>query len=145
MACARFDPERMAQRAAEGWITVTELADTLARDHDVPFKAGHAIASRLIARASAGGGGRLAEVLRVISAEVLGRPIELDDATLATILSPRHFVEVRTTSGGPAPSETSKAIEESKRTLDADRAWLSEASRRLTEAQDALQEAARRI
>jgi argininosuccinate lyase len=136
MACARFDPERMAQRAAEGWITVTELADTLARDHDVPFKAGHAIASRLIARASAGGGERPADLLRLMSAEVLGRPIELDDATLATILSPRHFVEVRTTPGGPAPSETSKAIEESRRTLEADRAWLSGASSRLTGAEE---------
>ena len=141
MACARFDPERMAQRAAEGWITVTELADTLARDHDAPFKAGHAIASKLIARASAGGGERPADLLRLISAEVLGRPIELDDATLATILSPRHFVEVRTTPGGPAPSETSKAIEESRRTLEADRAWLSGVSSRLTGAEEMLKAA----
>ena len=145
MACARFDPERMAQRAAEGWITVTELADTLARDHDVPFKAGHAIASRLIARASAGGGERPADLLRLISAEVLGRPIELDDATLATILSPRHFVEVRTTPGGPAPSETSKAIEESRRTLEADRAWLSGVSSRLTGAEEMLKAAVKAL
>ena len=145
MACARFDPERMAQRAAEGWITVTELADTLARDHDVPFKAGHAIASRLIARASAGGGERPADLLRLISAEVLGRPIELDDATLATILSPRHFVEVRTTPGGPAPSETSKAIEESRRTHEADRAWLSGASSKLTGAEEMLKAAVKAL
>ena len=145
MACARFDPERMAQRAAEGWITVTELADTLARDHDVPFKAGHAIASRLIARASAGGGERPADLLRLISAEVLGRPIELDDATLATILSPRHFVEVRTTPGGPAPSETSKAMEESRRTLEADRAWLSGVSSRLTGAEEMLKAAVKAL
>ena len=145
MACARFDPERMAQRAAEGWITVTELADTLARDHDVPFKAGHAIASRLIARASAGGGERPADLLRLISAEVLGRPIELDDATLATILSPRHFVEVRTTPGGPAPSETSKAMQESRRTLEADRAWLSGVSSRLTGAEEMLKAAVKAL
>ena len=145
MACARFDPERMAQRAAEGWITVTELADTLARDHDVPFKAGHAIASRLIARASAGGGEGPADLLRLISAEVLGRPIELDDATLATILSPRHFVEVRTTPGGPAPSETSKAMQESRRTLEADRAWLSGVSSRLTGAEEMLKAAVKAL
>ena len=145
MACARFDAERMAQRAAEGWITVTELADTLARDHDVPFKAGHAIASRLIARASAGGGERPADLLRLISAEVLGRPIELDDATLATILSPRHFVEVRITPGGPAPSETSKAIEEARRILEADRAWLSGVSSKLTGAEEMLKAAVKAL
>jgi argininosuccinate lyase len=141
MACARFDAERMAHRAAQGWITVTELADTLARDHDVPFKAGHAIASQLIARASAGDAERPADLVRVISAEVLGRPIEMDDATLATILSPRHFIEVRTTPGGPAPTETSKAIEESRRELDADRAWLSGVSARLTGAEEMLKAA----
>jgi argininosuccinate lyase len=111
----------------------------------VPFKAGHAIASRLIARASAGGGERPADLLRLISAEVLGRPIELDDATLATILSPRHFVEVRTTPGGPAPSETSKAMEESRRTLEADRAWLSGVSSRLTGAEEMLKAAVKAL
>jgi argininosuccinate lyase len=145
MGCARFDTERMAQKAAEGWITVTELADTLARDHGVPFKAGHAIASRLIAAATARGSARPADLLGEISADVLGRAIEIDDAALATILSPRHFIEVRTTPGGPAPSETSRAIEASKRALDADRGWVSEASQRLTAAQGALEEAVRAI
>jgi argininosuccinate lyase len=144
MACARFDTERMARRASEGWISVTELADTLARDHDVPFKAGHAIASRLLARASAGGE-RPADLVRVISAEVLGRPIEMDDATLATILSPRHFIEVRTTPGGPAPAVIAKAIEESQGGLDADRTWLSEAVGRLTGAEEGLRVAVRAL
>jgi argininosuccinate lyase len=145
LACARFDTERMARRAAEGWITVTELADTLARDHGVPFKAGHAIASRLIANATALDRERPAGLLREISADVLGRPIEIDDAALATILSPRHFVEVRTTPGGPAPSETARAIDESKRTLDADRKWFLDASQRLVAAEEALRKAVREL
>ena len=37
-------------------------------------------------------------------------------------MSPQHFVEVRKTWGGPAPSETDRAIGESKRLLAADRA-----------------------
>lgn len=87
----------------------------------------------------------MAALLRVISAEVLSKPIELDDVTMATILSPRHFVEVRTTPGGPAPSETSKAIEESKRRLEADRAWLSGVSARLSGAEDMLKAAVRAL
>jgi hypothetical protein len=39
-------------------------------------------------------------------------------------MTPRHFVEVRTTAGGPAPAETSRALRESRRLLAADRAWL---------------------
>ena len=34
MSTAEFDRQRLAERAGQGWITVTELADTLARDHD---------------------------------------------------------------------------------------------------------------
>jgi len=145
MACAQFDTKQMARRAAEGWITVTELADTLARDHGVPFKAGHAIASRLIAAATARGGERPADLLREISADVLERSIEIDDATLTTILSPRHFIEVRTTPGGPAPSETSRALEASKRTLDVDRTWVAAAADRLTAAEESLKAAVKAL
>ena len=140
--CARFDTARMAERAAEGWTTITELADTLARDHGVPFKAGHTIASRLIAAASVPHEESLAALVRQISTEVLGQPIEIDDEVLATILSPQHFVEVRITPGGPAPSRTAEAIEESTAALARDRGWFAEAAGRLTAAEVALKAAA---
>ena len=46
MTGATFDVERLGARAGQDWITVTELADTLARDHGLPFRAGHAIAAK---------------------------------------------------------------------------------------------------
>src|SRR6185503_1845152 len=45
MAGATFNIDRMRARAAEGWVTLTELADTLARDHGLAFKHAHAIAA----------------------------------------------------------------------------------------------------
>src|SRR4029079_5551098 len=39
LADAGFDTKKMAARAGENWITMTELADTLARDHGLPFRA----------------------------------------------------------------------------------------------------------
>jgi argininosuccinate lyase len=142
LGCAHFDTARMAERAAEGWITVTELADTLARDHGVDFKAGHGIATRLIAAASARPEASLSVLLRAASAEVLGRPIDIDDDALRTILSPQHFVEVRTTPGGPASAETARAISASRRALETDRGWLSDRSERLRAAEAALEAAA---
>ena len=53
MAPAQFDRARLAARAELGWITVTELADTLARDHGVPFKTSHSIAVRFVAECDA--------------------------------------------------------------------------------------------
>jgi argininosuccinate lyase len=135
---AEFDRQRMADRAGRGWITITELADTLARDHGVPFKAAHTIATRLIAESSVRADAPLTAILAELSAEVAGRPVHYDAATLAEILSPQHFVRVRTTPGGPAPAETARAIAASRDVLIADEAWLADTVRRLRTAEAGL-------
>ncbi len=140
MGGAEFDTARMARRASEGWITVTELADTLARDHGVPFRAGHRIAAQLVA-AGAAGSGSLSQALRETSLAVLGRAVDLDEAALERVLSPRHFVEVRKTPGGPAPEETARAIVRSEAVLAADQQWFAATMTRLEEAEKALNDA----
>ena len=145
MESAAFDRARLAARAEEGWITVTELADTLVRDHGVAFKTSHTIATRLIAEASRRPSEPRSRLLREVSASTLGYPIAYDEPTLDDILSARHFVNVRTTPGGPAPSEIARAIAESRALLESDTKWLAgtrgkleSADRRLTEAAQAL-------
>jgi argininosuccinate lyase len=115
----------MSARAAENFITVTELADTLARDEGLPFGSTHAIASRLIAKIRQQPEGSRAAMLAEVSKDVVGRAIDYSDAKLQQILSPAHFVEVRQTLGGPAPAVTAVAIEVSRATLDRDRQWLA--------------------
>jgi argininosuccinate lyase len=135
MASAEFDTARMAEGASRGWITITELADTLTRERGLPFKTAHAIASKLVASASAQPGVSLAAALRDVSQAVLGQPIDYDDNALMQILSPQHFVRVRTTHGGPAPTETARAIAASRRALDSDAAWTADALARLRAAE----------
>jgi argininosuccinate lyase len=142
LADAEFDAARLAARAEQGWITITELADTLARDHGVAFKAGHAIASRLIAESRGSTGRPLTDVLREVSREVIGKEIVYSDAALAEILSPRHFVEVRRTSGGPAPDETLRAIGVSNGRVGEDEKWLESTRARLIGADQTLKTAA---
>jgi argininosuccinate lyase len=145
MAGATFDVEKMAERAGQNWITVTELADTLARDHGLPFKAGHTIAARLIAGSRTAPETPMAALLRQVSKEVTGAEIVYTDAQLAEILSPRHFVEVRKTHGGPSPSETARAIGVSKDLQRRDEQWVIEARGRLSRADAALKDAANRL
>ncbi len=140
MEHAEFDVARLAARAEQGWITVTELADTLARDHGLPFKAGHAIASRLIASARTSPERTLSVALREVSKAVTGREIVYDEAALAEMLSPQHFVAVRKTHGGPAPSETSRAIGVSQESLRADEEWLRATREKLRRAETQLKE-----
>jgi argininosuccinate lyase len=138
MRTAVFDPARLEGRAAEGWTTLTELADTLVRDHQVPFRTAHAIAARLVAGRQREPQRPLAELLGEASADLLGAPLTYTDSALADILSPKHFVAVRRTRGGPAPEETSRAVSESRRLLEADRGWWNAAMSGLSDAEQRL-------
>ena len=145
MTSASFDRERLAERAEQGWITLTELADTLARDEGVPFRTSHTIATRLIAETARRPSEPRSRLLREVSESVLGRPIDFDDARLANVLSARHFVEIRKTPGGPAPSEMTKALAASRSLLGSDVKWLRDTRDRLKCADERLTEASRAL
>jgi argininosuccinate lyase len=142
MRTAEFDAVRLEQRAGEGWTTLTALADTLVRERGLPFKTAHAIAGRLITARARDRHAPLAELLAAASADLLGAPLTYSEADLADILSPRHFVNVRRTFGGPAPEETARASHASRAVLDADQAWWSKATEALTAAEQRLAERA---
>jgi argininosuccinate lyase len=135
----------MAARATEGFITVTELADTLTRDHGAPFKASHTVACRFVAACNDAAGRSRADVLREVSKDVLGYAVPIDEPALDRLLSPRHFVEVRKTLGGPSPSVTADAIAASRRAHDEDCGWLTGTIERLRAAEGKLKEAASRL
>jgi argininosuccinate lyase len=123
LARAEFAADRMAAGASRGWITITELADSLARDKGVAFRTAHAIAARLIAERERDPDLPLDRALAIASTDVAGAPVEYSTRELERILSPLHFVEVRRTPGGPASSETSRAIAASREAIAADDAW----------------------
>jgi argininosuccinate lyase len=119
---SEFDRERLASRAGMAGITLTELADTLVREHNLSFREAHAIAARL-APAVTAGEGNVASLLGDACKEVAGVQVSYSADVLAAMLSPRHFVDVRTTHGGPAPGVTARAVDASRTRLDEDRAW----------------------
>jgi argininosuccinate lyase len=135
VATAEFDAARLEARAADGWTTLTELADALARDHGVPFRTAHRIAAALVTAEQAQPDRPLSRLLAGASREVTGSAIELSEAALTGTLSPRHFVEVRQTSGGPAPVRTAEAIGASRQLLDADQSWWRASTDALTSAE----------
>ena len=138
MASAEFDAPALEARAGDGWTTLTELADTLVREHGLPFKTAHAISARLVSGRQRDPRKGLAELLQEASAELAGKPLGYSEARIKQILSPRHFVEVRRTHGGPAPEETARAAAASRRQLQADEGWCTRASDALANAERAL-------
>ena len=145
MRDATFDVARMRERASAHGVTVTELADTLARERQLPFAHTHAIAARFVQQRLAQPGGRASAQLAEASAAVTGEPVYLGDAELDRLLSPEYFVAIRRTHGGPAPDVVRTAIEDGLRVLatdaqavDAHRASIAAAVTRRREALDAI-------
>ena len=141
MRDASFEREKLAARAEQGWITVTELADTLTRDHGVPFKTSHAIATKFVEGCMKNPAAKRGDVLREATSAVLGRAVGMNDADLERTLSARNFVNVRRTYGGPSPAVTGPAIEASRRRVAEDRALHDEAIGRLRKAEQDLRDA----
>jgi argininosuccinate lyase len=138
MRLADFDVEKLASRAGDHGTTLTELADTMVRDHGLSFRNAHAIAALLLKARTEDPDTALSGALAKASAAILGRPLQYSEDQLRQILSPRHFVEVRKTYGGPAPSETSRAISESARLFQRDRDMWMSLRRQLDHAEAAL-------
>jgi argininosuccinate lyase len=79
------------------------------------------------------------EALASAAREVIGRSLELPAGELRRVLGARHFVEVRTTSGGPAPRETSRALAEARAAVQRDREWLRLTRDQVASARERLQ------
>jgi argininosuccinate lyase len=122
MRDADFNVARLAERAGDGGTTLTELADTLAREQGLPFRTAHSIAALLLKARTEDPGAPLGEALAKASRALTGDVITYTDERLNEIMSPKYFVAVRRTLGGPAPEETARALAEQRHLLDRDRA-----------------------
>ena len=140
MRGAEFDVARLEVRAAEGGTTMTELADHLVREHDIPFSTAHRIAGRLLRAHEERPDAPLGAILATVSGDLLGVPLHYSDSRIAEITSARHFVDVRRTAGGPAPVETARAIADARRLLTTDGEWLATASVTLSAAESRLRD-----
>ena len=140
MRKADFDVAKLASRAAVGGTTMTELADTLVRDHGLAFRCAHGIAALFLKATTENPNGALTAALAQASETVIKRKLDYTEDQLRTITSPQHFVSVRKTHGGPAPSETARAIEVSKRLLADHRDSWASRRRHLEQAETALRD-----
>ncbi len=138
LATAEFDAAALEARASAGGITLTELADTLVREHHLPFAQAHAIAARVAAAKASNPSTPVASIVAGASAELTGSAIRYDEDRLAALLGARHFVDVRVTPGGPAPERTAEALSASHDRLAADGRWLGGARRGLVEGETGL-------
>lgn len=108
ISTARFQTDRMAEEAAKGFSTATELADQLVREYNLPFRTAHHIVGHAV-RA----GSMELSILDTAAIEVIGTSLTARGLTQAAVdqaLDAAGGVAIRSRPGGPAPEAIENAI-----------------------------------
>ena len=127
-----FRPARALDEVNSDYSTTTELADTLQREADVPFRIGHHFASELV---NFGRGHRLraseipySEAQRIYAgiatAAKVDTKLPLTEEQFRRSLTAENMVSTSKGLGGPQPAEVVRMLAAAKDHLAADRAWL---------------------
>ncbi|MDY6764455.1 MAG: argininosuccinate lyase, partial [Halobacteria archaeon] len=134
---ADFNRERMEEAAKEGFTGATELADTMVREHGLPFRTAHRIVGRLAAEHSAEE--MDADLVNEVAKKVTDEDLDLDYREVEKALDPRSNVEIRDSFGGPG--EIQGAIEDTRSNFDSDEEKLEELTNEIRESEELLEQA----
>ncbi len=147
------NPNRSLAEVDADYSTMTEVADTLLRHAEVPFRVGHHYASEITdyGRANSKRPKELTpDELRHLYQEAYGEELPVDVALIQAALDPEEMVMSRRGLGGPQPEEVTRMlgahrqqVGASLRWLDARRATLGDAHSELDAAFTRLVNAAR--
>jgi argininosuccinate lyase len=140
----RIDPKRSLEELNDDWTTSMELAETLQRMNQIPFRVGHHFASEVVTYAKAKNikpsEFPYDQAVRIY-AEAAGKysvaqtKLPLDATTFKATLSPENMVRTRVGIGGPQPAEVTRMLGIAQQTVKGDDEWLAQRQTRLVEAQ----------
>jgi len=141
---AKFDTKRMREEAGKGFSTATELADTLVRSYDIPFRTAHSIVGRAVQK-----GSLTLAMLEKAAAEVAPgtslKKMGLTQKEINEVLDAGYSVAIRDIIGGPAPKATKKAITGRRKQAAKDSELIREKFTNLRTITTKLTETARRL
>lgn len=113
--------ELLLNRAKHSFATITELADTLVREANIPFRSSHSIVSHVVKIAMArqlDGSQVTSALIDEAATLVIGHPLQLSPDIVQRAMDPVNFVKVRKLPGGPAPTEVHRALAARQRHLN---------------------------
>ncbi len=130
---ATFNLDILKERAEANFITVTELADSIVRKENLPFRIAHKIVGECVKTAYANKTKITYEMLQTTAKSVAGRVLSFSEEEFERTLTAEFFVSIRTIYGGSAPSETRRALGVQVTSLTEDLGWLASRSEGLNE------------
>jgi argininosuccinate lyase len=126
--------ERMLAAAAEGFSTVSELADEIFRHTGLPHRLAHTVVAHCVTKALEAGmvaTDVTAEFVEGVAQETLGRSLGLSEEQVRRALDPVAFVESHDVTGGPASREVQRMVEARRARLEEERERQGERRARL--------------
>ena len=119
VATLRFDVERMADSAPQGFALATDIAEWLVRQ-GVPFREAHEVAGGCVRRAEARG----VELWDLTDDELRSISDHLTPAVRG-VLSVRGALDSRSAFGGTAPARVREQLADVSAVVDADAEWAA--------------------
>ncbi|WP_374055206.1 argininosuccinate lyase [Rossellomorea sp. FM04394] len=118
IATLKVNKDHAKEMSKKSSITITELADTLSRDYNIPFRKAHSIASfisrKTIQERKELYDWNIEEINKMIQEHAT---ISLTDEEWKKIISPEYFIRIRNIQGGPNPDEVSRMVQIRNRAL----------------------------
>lgn len=140
---AEFNHDRMAEEAGKGGSTTTELADTLVREFNIPFRTAHHILGRAVREGSLD-----LDTLDKAAEEFHGHTLSSLGVTAEKIessLSVQTSLSVRKVPGGPAPDTVKISLTGRREELAKNNELIADKKTRINNSIQELLKEARRI
>lgn len=125
MRHCEVNKDHMASRARKGFLTVTELADTLVRTEGLSFRMAHRLVHAAVGFVGEYDQETMVGAIQKLAPGIIGRPLRTNVEILRQALDPEHFVAVRRIVGGPAPEVVRAQIEAMRSEQEKMNSWIS--------------------
>lgn len=137
-----IDKARALDEVDIDYSTMTEVADVLLREADVPFRTGHHYASEVTTYGRANGKrpkDLSDDELVHLYQEAIGEDLPIDVGRIRNAMDPAAMVRQRRGLGGPQPAEVLRMLAEHSESLEAEFIWLESSRRQLEDSTAELQ------
>lgn len=125
----KFNESKMFLRTLKNFSTVTELANTIVREANISFREAHQIVGYLVSDMidkKIPVSNINTEIVKDVSKLVIGKEIILTKESIQNALDPIQNIELKNTSGGPAPQEVKNQLKRLNESIQLDKDWLNE-------------------
>lgn len=138
-----INPKRALEELEDDWTTSMELAETLQKEHQIPFRVGHGFASSIVTYARDNGlkpkdfpYAKAVDLYArtIVKFKLPDTRLPMTEAAFRQVLSPDFMVKTRVGIGGPQPREVERMLNEAKATLSADKIWMQRTRQNLKDA-----------